>query len=233
MGKPSAVGRHAMLGKAEIPAMYPTDPSRRTFLRSTLIAGSLCGLGGWSLAAESRGGMHYRKLGKTGAEVSIVGVGGFHIGQKPTEDEAIKIVRTALDSGVNFLDNCWDYNEGTSEIRMGKALRDGYREKAFLMTKIDGRTRQTAEAQIDESLKRLQTDHVDLLRMHEVIRKDDPERVFAEGGGWEAMVAAQKAGKARFLGFTGHKHPDIHLHMLAVAAAHGVRFDTVQMPLNV
>ena len=116
---------------------------------------------------------------------------------------------------------------------MGKALRDGYRAKAFLMTKIDGRDGKTASSQIDESLRRLQTDHVDLLQLHEVIRDDDPERAFAAGGAIEAMIAARKAGKARFLGFTGHKSPRIHLKMLDTAQANGFHFDTVQMPLNV
>jgi predicted aldo/keto reductase-like oxidoreductase len=134
---------------------------------------------------------------------------------------------------VNFLDNCWDYNDGQSEIRVGKALRDGYRGKAFVMTKIDGRNKQAAATQIDQSLARLQTDRIDLLQFHEVIRMEDPERIFAEGGALEAVLAAKKAGKLRFVGFTGHKSPNVHLHMLEVAAAHGFTFDTVQMPLNV
>jgi len=163
-----------------------------------------------------------------------VGIGGFHIGQKPTEDEAIRIVRTALDSGVNFLDNCWDYNDGRSEIRMGKALRDGYREKAFLMSKIDGHSKVAAARQIDESLQRLQTDHVDLMQFHEIIRPDDPEKVF--GAKWFAgsHAGGPKSGaKCATSVFTGHKSPDIHLHMLELARTHGFHFDTVQMPLNV
>ena len=194
------------------------------------------GLGAWSLralAAEPVNGMPYRILGRTDERVSFVGLGGFHIGMQKTEEESIRIIRTALDAGINFMDNCWDYNGGASEIRMGMALRDGYRDRAFLMTKIDGRNRQTAAAQIDESLKRLQTDHIDLLQMHEIIRPEDPDRIFAEGGAIEALLAAQKAGKARHLGFTGHKNPDIHLKMLAVAKAHGLTFAAVQMPLNV
>ena len=184
-------------------------------------------------AVEARGGIPYRLLGRTGEKVSAIGVGGFHIGQKPSEDEAIRIVRTAIDGGINFLDNCWDYNGGVSEVRMGKALRDGYRDKAFLMSKIDGHTKEAAARQIDESLARLQTDHVDLMQFHEVIRPGDPELIFGSGGSLEAMLAAQKAGKVRHIGFTGHKHPDIHLHMLEVAKAHDFHFDTVQMPLNV
>jgi len=144
--------------------------------------------------------------------------------------ESIRIVRTPLDEAINFLDNCWDYRGGESEIRMGNALRDGYRQRAFLMTKIDGRDRATATSQINESLKRLQTDHVDLLQLHEVIRDSDPDRIFASGGALEAVQQAQKAGKVRFLGFTGHKSPDIHLGMLSTATAHHFSFDTVQMP---
>jgi predicted aldo/keto reductase-like oxidoreductase len=151
----------------------------------------------------------------------------------PSEPESIQIVRTALDSGISFLDNCWDYNDGQSEIRMGKALRDGYREKAFLMTKIDGHTKQAASQQLEESLRRLQTDHVDLLQFHEVIRDTDPDRIFASGGGMEAVLEARKQGKVRYIGFTGHKSPDIHLKMLETGFAHQFTFDAVQMPLNV
>ena len=174
-----------------------------------------------------------RTLGRTGEKVSIVGLGGYHIGMQSDEQESIRIIRAALDGGINVLDNCWDYNNGQSEIRMGKALRDGYRQKAFLMTKIDGRTRQAAQQQIEESLQRLQTDHIDLLQFHEVIRDTDPDRIFAKGGGMEAALDAKKAGKIRYIGFTGHKSPDIHLKMLHTAFAHDFTFDTVQMPLNV
>jgi aryl-alcohol dehydrogenase-like predicted oxidoreductase len=163
----------------------------------------------------------------------MVGLGGYHIGSQKDEQESIRIIRTALDSGINFLDNCWDYNGGESEVRMGKALRDGYRQRAFVMTKIDGRTKKAAAAQIEESLQRLQTDHIDLLQFHEIIRMEDPDRVFAAGGGMEAAVEAQKAGKLRYIGFTGHKSPDIHLKMLETADAHKFQFDSVQMPLNV
>jgi predicted aldo/keto reductase-like oxidoreductase len=173
-----------------------------------------------------------RTLGRTGEKVSIIGLGGYHLGV-PDEPESLRIIRMALDSGVNFLDNCWDYNDGQSEIRMGKALRDGYRQKAFLMTKIDGQTKKAATQQIDESLHRLQTDHVDLLQFHEVIRDTDPDRIFAPGGGMEAVLEAKKQGKIRYIGFTGHKSPDIHLKMLNTAFAHQFTFDAVQMPLNV
>ncbi len=175
----------------------------------------------------------YRTLGRTGARTSLLGIGGAHIGLKSLSDEqAIAIVRKALDSGVNFLDNCWDYNGGNSEVRMGKALRDGYRQKAFLMTKLDGRTRAAAQQQLEQSLKRLQTDHLDLIQIHEIIRMTDPERVFAPGGCLEYLEQARKDGKVRFIGFTGHKSPEIHLHMLATAKQHNFTFDTVQMPLN-
>lgn len=206
--------------------------NRREFLEATLalmIAPSAFAAGTPSAAQP----VPRRKLGRTGEQVSCIGVGGFHIGKQKDEAESIRIIRRALDSGINFLDNCWDYNDGQSELRMGKALQDGYRAKAFLMTKIDGRDKKTATKQIDESLKRLQTDHLDLLQLHEVIRDNDPDRAFAEGGALEAMTEARKAGKARFLGFTGHKSPDIHLKMLEAAKKHGFRFDTVQMPLNV
>jgi aryl-alcohol dehydrogenase-like predicted oxidoreductase len=177
--------------------------------------------------------MPKRKLGRTGVEVSIVGVGGFHLGKAKDDQTATRIVRTAIDHGANFLDNCWDYNEGKSHERMGKALRDGYRKKAFLMTKIDGRTRQAAAAQIDQCLVQLETDVIDLVQIHEVIRPEDPGRVFGPNGAIEALVAARKAGKLRFIGFTGHKSPDIHLAMLAAAREHNFHYDTVQMPINV
>jgi predicted aldo/keto reductase-like oxidoreductase len=175
----------------------------------------------------------YRTLGRSGEKVSMVGLGGYHIGQPEDEQLGIRLVRTALDNGMNFLDNCWDYNGGESEVRMGKALRDGYRKKAFLMTKIDGQTKQAATQQLEESLRRLQTDHVDLLQFHEVIRETDPARIMGPGGSLEAILEAKKQGKVRYIGFTGHKSPDIHLKMLETAFAHDFTFDSVQMPLNV
>ncbi len=207
--------------------------TRREFLGAMLTASLLAGVAGPELwAAGDENGIPYRKLGRTGERVSLVGLGGYHIGMQSDEQESVKIIRTALDGGINFLDNCWDYNGGNSEIRMGKALRDGYRQKAFLMTKIDGQTKKAAAAQLDESLRRLQTDHIDLLQFHEVIRMTDPERIFAPGGGMEAVLEAQKAGKVRYIGFTGHKNPAMHLHMLETAAAHQFHFEAVQMPLN-
>ena len=184
--------------------------------------------------SDRSSGMIYRTLGQTGEKVSALGLGGYHIGKSQlTEEESIQLIRAAVDRGMNFLDNCWDYNNGVSEIRMGKALREGYRQKAFLMTKIDGRTKQAAALQIDESLSRLQTDHVDLMQFHEVIRMEDPDRIFASGGAMESMLAAKRAGKVRYIGFTGHKDPFVHLRMLELAKAHDFHFDAVQMPLNV
>jgi len=174
-----------------------------------------------------------RTLGRSGEKVSMVGIGGYHLGVQSDEQESIRIIRTAIDNGINFMDNCWDYNGGQSEIGMGKALRDGYRQRVFLMTKIDGQTKRAAAQQLDESLRRLQTDHIDLLQFHEVIREGDPARIFAEGGGIETVLAAKKEGKVRYIGFTGHKSPDIHIKMLETAFAHGFTFDAVQMPLNV
>jgi aryl-alcohol dehydrogenase-like predicted oxidoreductase len=142
-------------------------------------------------------------------------------------------MRAALDGGLNFMDNSWDYNDGESEIRMGLALKDGYREKAFVMTKVDGRTKATAMKQLNESLKRLRVDSIDLLQHHEIIRFDDCDRIFAEGGAMEAFTQAKKAGKIRYIGFTGHKDPRVHLYMLEKAKEAGFQFDTVQMPLNV
>jgi aryl-alcohol dehydrogenase-like predicted oxidoreductase len=166
--------------------------------------------------------------------VSPIGVGGWHLGLPHVSEElALRIVRSAVDRGINFMDNSWDYNGGASEIRLGKALRDGYRDKAFLMTKIDGRSKAAATRQLDESLRRLQTDHIDLVQHHEVIRFEDPDRIFHEEGANAALVEARTAGKVRFIGFTGHKDPHIHLHMLHVATEHGFSFDTAQMPLNV
>lgn len=174
-----------------------------------------------------------RTLGRTGQKVSSIGLGGSHIGKVKGEKETVNIIRTAIDRGITFMDNCWDYNGGDSETRMGKALQDGYRDRVFLMTKVDGRTKKAAAKQIDESLRRLKVEYVDLLQFHEVIRFEDPDRIFAPGGAMEAFEDAKAAGKLRYIGFTGHKDPQVHLYMLQVAASHGVQFDTVQMPLNV
>jgi len=178
--------------------------------------------------------MPIRVLGSTGERVSAIGLGGSHIGKDNlTRRQAVRIIRSALDRGLNFMDNSWDYNEGESEIRLGRALEDGYRDKAFVMTKVDGRTKREASRQIHQSLKRLGVHHIDLLQHHEIIRYDDADRIFAEGGAMEAFEEARKAGKIRYIGFTGHKDPHIHLYMLNKAKENNFRFDTVQMPLNV
>ena len=178
--------------------------------------------------------MIYRQLGRTGERVSAIGLGGWHLGFESIDDqESIRIVRSAIDRGINFMDNSWDYNDGRSEVRMGKALRDGYRDKVFLMTKIDGRSRREAKRQLDECLRRLQTDHIDLVQHHEVIRFEDPHRMFDDDGANAVLMEARQAGKVRYIGFTGHKDPRIHLYTLDVAREHGFSFDAVQMPLNV
>lgn len=224
--------------------------TRRTFLKDgASLAGTAAGLAAAGSVASAQGNsapeslrtppsvrkgdMLYRGLGRTGEQVSLIGLGGHHIGRLKEEAESIRLIRSAIDRGITFMDNCWDYHEGASEVRMGKALQGGYRQKVFLMTKIDGRTAKAAARQIDESLRRLQTDQVDLMQFHEIIRLEDPDRIFAKGGAMEAVRAAQKAGKFRYLGFTGHKDPIVHLRMWEIAEKHGVRFDCEQMPLNV
>ena len=180
-------------------------------------------------------GVPRRELGRTGEQVSAIGLGGWHLGLPRVDEKlAIRLVRRAIDEGLTFMDNSWDYNEGASEERMGKALKDGYRERAFLMTKIDGRSRKEAAKQLDESLKRLKTDMIDLVQHHEVIRFEDADRIFDEKDGANAaLLEAKQAGKLRYIGFTGHKDPYIHLRTLEVARQHGFDFDAVQMPLNV
>ena len=209
--------------------MYSRGMERRNFLEASiavLMARS-------AFADDERtGGMIYRKLGRTGERVSAIGLGGYHIGMAKDDQEAARLVRSAVDRGINFLDNCWDYMDGKCEVWMGKALRDGYRQKVFLMTKFDGRTKASTARQIDESLERLQTDHVDLMQFHENIRLEDPDRFFNDGV-VDALQEAKKAGKIRYIGFTGHKDPLVHLRMLEVAQAHNFHFDTAQMPLNI
>jgi predicted aldo/keto reductase-like oxidoreductase len=207
--------------------------TRREFVKLAAATTIAMSTGSLAWAAEKEHGMPYRTLGRTGERVSAIGLGGYHIGKQADEQESIGLIRSAIDNGITFMDNCWDYNSGASEIRMGKALRDGYRDKVFLMTKIDGRTKNSAASQIDESLQRLQTDRIDLMQFHEIIRMEDPDRIFAEGGALEAIQDAQQAGKVRYIGFTGHKDPLVHLRMMEIAANHKFRFDAVQMPLNV
>jgi aryl-alcohol dehydrogenase-like predicted oxidoreductase len=194
---------------------------------------ALVTMGVFTALPQGSTGMKYRKFGRTNEQVSAIGLGGHHIGRPQDANEGIRIIRSALDRGINFLDNCWDYHDGESERRMGLALRDGYRQKAFLMTKFDGRTKASTAQQIDESLKRLQTDHIDLIQYHENIRMEDPDRFFAADGPLEALLAAKKAGKIRYIGFTGHKDPAVHLRMLEIAGKNRFHFDACQMPLNV
>jgi aryl-alcohol dehydrogenase-like predicted oxidoreductase len=177
--------------------------------------------------------MIYRELGTAGEHVSAIGMGGYHLGKQADASESINLIHGGVDRGITFLDNCWDYNDGISEVRMGQALRNGYRQRVFLMTKIDGRTAKEYNKQLEESLGRLQTDTIDLVQFHEVIRMEDPDRIFAPGGAIEAAIAAREAGKIRYIGFTGHKDPAVHLRMLETAQKHSFHFDTVQMPINV
>src|SRR5580693_2282267 len=214
---------------------------RRNFLKTATVAavGSATTAGAQSTPSSvgvrrpESPNMIYRALGRTGERVSAIGIGGYHLGKQQDPDESIRLLRTAIDRGITFMDNCWDYNGGISEVRMGQALRDGYRQKVFLMTKIDGRDKHTAAIQIEQSLGRLQTDVIDLLQFHEVIRLDDPDVIFAPGGAIEAVQEARQAGKIRYIGFTGHKDPSVHLRMFETADEHAFHFDTVQMPINV
>jgi aryl-alcohol dehydrogenase-like predicted oxidoreductase len=214
---------------------------RRNFLKTATVAaaGTVASVGAQSAQSSVAArrpespNMIYRELGRTGERVSAIGMGGYHLGKQQDPDESIRLLRAAIDRGITFMDNCWDYNGGISEVRMGQALRDGYREKVFLMTKIDGRDKNTAALQIEQSLGRLQTDVIDLLQFHEVIRLDDPDVIFAAGGAIEAVQEAKQAGKIRYIGFTGHKDPSVHLRMFEIADQHGFHFDTVQMPINV
>ncbi len=177
--------------------------------------------------------MIYRELGTTGERVSAIGMGGYHLGRQTDSAESIRLIHAGIDGGLTFLDNCWDYNDGLSEVRMGQALRNSYRQKVFLMTKMDGRTAKEYNKQLEESLGRLQTDNIDLVQFHEIIRMEDPDRIFAPGGAIEAAIVARQAGKIRYIGFTGHKDPAVHLRMLQTAQRHNFHFDTVQMPINV
>ena len=178
--------------------------------------------------------MLYRELGTTGETVSGIGMGGFHIGKQfQTTEDSIRLIRAGIDAGITFLDNSWDYNEGISEIRMGKALKDGYREKVLLMTKIDGRTAESYEKQLTQSLERLDVPMIDLVQFHEILRMEDADRIFGKGGAMEAAIKARDEGKIRYIGFTGHKDPAVHLRMFEVADRNKFHFDTVQMPVNV
>jgi predicted aldo/keto reductase-like oxidoreductase len=215
---------------------------RRDFLKSATAAGITSAIAAKAQASRVSNSpikrpespdMIYRELGTTGERVSAIGMGGYHLGKQADANESINLIHAGVDRGITFLDNCWDYNEGISEVRMGQALRNGYREKVFLMTKMDGRTAKEYNKQLEESLGRLQTDVIDLVQFHEVIRMEDPDRIFAPGGAIEAAIHAKQAGKIRHIGFTGHKDPAVHLRMLETAQTHRFHFDTVQMPINV
>jgi predicted aldo/keto reductase-like oxidoreductase len=217
---------------------------RRDFIKSLTLAGVAASLGADAAKSSAQNPAHstlkrpespdmpYRELGRTGERVSLIGLGGAHIGFG-AEDDSIRLMRSASDRGITFFDNSWDYGGGRSEERMGKALRDGYRQRVFLMTKTDSHSAAGWNSQLETSLRRLQTDMIDLIQFHEVVRMGDPEAIFAPGGAAEAAIAARKAGKVRYIGFTGHKDPAIHLHMIETADKHGFHFDTVQMPINV
>ncbi|VVB48597.1 Aldo/keto reductase (fragment) [Beijerinckiaceae bacterium RH AL1] len=198
----------AAVTKPALPSTRPADPADLPFVTDP---------------GERRGEMLYRSFGRSNEKISAIGLGGFHLGKNAvSDDEAVRLIHEGIDRGITFMDNCWDYNEGRSERRMGIALQqEGYRNKVFLMSKMDGRTKQEAARQIDDSLQRLRTDHIDLVQHHEILRYDDPDRIFAEGGAMEAFLEAKQAGKLRYIGFTGHKDPRIHLQMLAVAEERG------------
>jgi predicted aldo/keto reductase-like oxidoreductase len=214
---------------------------RRDFIKSAAVAavsavaapGAKAANAAAPITRPTSPNMVYRDLGTTGEKVSAIGLGGYHVGKQADAAESIQLIRAAIDQGITFMDNCWDYNGGISEVRMGQALKDGYRSKVFLMTKMDGRTKESYNIQLEQSMGRLQTDVIDLVQFHEVIRLDDADRIFAPGGAMEAAVAAREAGKIRYIGFTGHKDPYVHLRMLEVAQKHNFHFDTVQMPINV
>ncbi len=214
---------------------------RRDFLKTATAVGVAAAIPANTQTAQSTTpvkrpespNMIYRELGTTGERVSAIGMGGYHLGKQPEASQSIQLMHAGIDRGITFLDNCWDYNDGISEVRMGQALRNGYRQKVFLMTKMDGRTAVEYNKQLEQSLGRLQTDMIDLVQFHEIIRMEDPDRIFAPGGAIEAAIAARQAGKIRYIGFTGHKDPAVHLRMLETAQKHNFHFDTVQMPINV
>ena len=221
---------------------------RREFLKSATAAGVAAASSAASLAQATTSprsgaspvkrpeapGMIYRELGTTGERVSAIGMGGYHLAkdQNSTQDEMVNLVHQAMDRGITFFDNSWDYNDGISEVRLGKALK-GRREQVFVMTKIDGRDAKSYRKQLEESMGRLGVDHVDLVQFHEVIRMEDPDRIFNDDGAIHAAMEARQAGKIRYIGFTGHKDPAVHLRMFETAARHNFHFDTVQMPVNV
>ena len=210
--------------------MSSNHPTRRDFMRGTLATLAATGLAPVAFAQESNtAGIPTRPLGKTGVNVAILGLGGHHIGQIQDDQESIDFIRLAVDQGVTFMDNAWEYHNGRSEDLMGRALQNGYRNKVFLMTKHHGRDKQTAMRHLEDSLRRLKTDAIDLWQFHEVVYDADPDMIFAAGGGIEAAEQAKQEGKVRFIGFTGHKDPAIFQRMLS----HDYAWDAAQMPINV
>jgi predicted aldo/keto reductase-like oxidoreductase len=208
-------------------------PNRRKFL-----GGFAAGVAGIPLMSASgtstaKGDMPYRMLGRTGAKVSLLGMGGWQFGRMASEEESTRFIRTGIDEGINYIEAAWDYHSGLSEYRMGKGLMDGWRKKVFIATKINGRRREIAEWQLNESLQRLRTDVIDLVILHEVLRLEEPEIIFGPGGALETFVAAKKAGKIRFVGFSGHYDPAVQLKLLDLAAKNNFRFDVGMIALNV
>ena len=203
--------------------------TRRRFLKGTTYGVCAASLASQAQGRPAEGTVPTRMLGNTGVEVSMLGLGGHHIGKIKDDNEAISLVRRAIDMGVTFMDNAWEYHRGRSEEIMGRALSDGYRAKTFLMTKHHGRDKKTAMLHLEDSLRKLRTDVIDLWQFHEIVYHADPEMIFAANGGIEAAYLAKKQGKVRFVGFTGHKDPVIHLKMLA----YGFPFDATQMPMSV
>lgn len=213
--------------------------SRRSFIKRAAVLGAVPLIPGGAMAQQDQekngpqqvpsGEVPKKQLGHTGVQVSAMGLGGYHLGSAETDQAAIEIVAKAFDHGINFFDNAWEYHDGLSEERVGRALK-GKRDRAFVMTKVctHGRDKKLAMRMLEESLRRLQTDHLDLWQIHEVVYDNDPDLIFAPDGAAEALMAAKQQGKVRFIGFTGHKDPEIHLKMLS----HDFAFDTVQMPLN-
>jgi predicted aldo/keto reductase-like oxidoreductase len=209
-----------------------TNLNRRNFLQAGAAGLAAVSLAGTAVAAQekSAGGIPLRPLGRTGEKVTMIGLGGFHAAVPEAEDASIRLIQRACDEGITFLDNAWDYMDGKAEERMGKAIsQGGRRDKLFLMTKCCGRTANDAQSNLEDSLRRLRTDHLDLWQFHEINYDNDPEWVFQQGGALEYALKAKEQGKVRFIGFTGHKHPEIHLKMLSQP----YEWASVQMPLNV
>ena len=212
----------------------PQNPSRREFLQAGAAGIAAVGIAGAAYVDDKKneGGIPLRPLGKTGEMVSLIGLGGWSVANPAALDEkqSLHLIQRAVHEGITFLDNAWDYHDGLAEERMGKALAEGkLRDKVFLMTKCCGRTAKDAQAGLEDSLRRLRTDHLDLWQFHEMCYDNDPDWIFAEDGAIHAALKALESGKVRYLGFTGHKDPSIHLKML------GKPFEwaSVQMPLNV